>query len=317
MRKFSSRLMLLGLAFCIGSLQAVRASDDESEDTLLEIKAPVQAVDCTVVPPTVTVLGITIPVPTDVSSSSSSRRKGADDNGSDDDTVACSSLVVGQIVEIKFASATAPLTASRLESTGSTDTKVQGRIDAIDPSAQTITVLGITIQVAGARIDGSSDTDDNSSTDDNSLDSVLTFSQLAVGQFVEARLNVAVLPSLVATEVEVRNFTNQVGLTFDDKDDSLDNDDDAIEIEIEHTYVVLEPKPTGTGMRRVKKVITYRYTANGATTLPGFPTGVAKVNAVRTSDGATAKKSIRVKGGQTTSGILKLKPFRSARPLSF
>lgn len=315
MRKFNAFVLLLGLAFFIGNAQPVRASDDETDDTLLEIKAPVQAVDCTVVPPTVTVLGITIPVPTDVSSSSSSRRKGADDNGND--TVACSSLVVGQVVEIKFASATAPLTASRLESTGSTDTKVQGRIDAIDPSAQTITVLGITIQVAGARIDGSNDTDNNSSTDDNSLDTVLTFSQLAVGQFVEARLNVAALPSLVATEVEIRNFTNQLGLSFDDNDNSTENDDDAIEIEIEHTYVVLEPKPTGTGVHRVKKVITYHYSANGATTLPGFPTGVAKVKAVRTSDGASAKKTIRTKGGQTTTGLLKLKAVRVARSLSF
>lgn len=316
MRKLNSVLILSSVLFCLSSLQVARASDDESEDTLLEIKAPVQAVDSTVSPPTVTVLGVTIPVPPTSSSSPSSRRKGADD-GADDDTVAVSALVIGQVVEIKFASATLPLTASRLETTGSTDTKVQGRIDAIDPSAQTIVVLGLTIQVANARIDGSSDTDDNSSSDDNSLDSVLTFDQLAVGQFVEARINLALLPVLTATEVEVRNFTNQISLSFDDKDDSVDNDDDTIEIEIEHTIVVREPKPSGTGTRRVKKVVSYRYSANGPITIPGFPTGVAKVKAVRSSDSANANKTIRVKGGQTASGLLNLKAVRGARSLSF
>lgn len=299
MRCFKRAMILTAvLAQCVVS--NLRAANDETDDVQFEIKAPLQAVNCTGTPASVTVLGMTITVPAGGfdDSSASSRKNGSDDNGGND-TVNCAALVVGQFVEIKLLGTTLPLVASSVEAIAATDIQIKGRIDSLDASAQTISILGMSISIANASLNGQ---------DDNGTDnSVITPASLAVGQFVEVTLDSAALPALTALKVDVKNFNNQLSLSFEDHDKNDDNNDDAVEIEIEHTVTVLEPKSNGRGTHRVKKTYSYHFNslANAVLAIPALPKGTAKITATRSTDGALAKKTLRVKANQTSAGTLK------------
>lgn len=301
MNSFKWTLILtVMLAQCVVSNLWAANANDETDDVQVEIKAPLQAVNCSGTPASVTVLGMTISVPPGSfdDSSASSRKNGSDDNGATD-AANCASLVVGQFVEIKFIGTTLPLVANSVEATGATDIQVKGRIDSVDASTQAISVLGITISIAGAQLNGNDDL--------SSEHTPLSLANLAIGQFVEATLNAAALPAFAALKVDVKNFNNQISLSFEDRDKNDDNNDDAVEIEIEHSVMVLEPKSNGLGTHRVKKTYSYHFSslANAVLAIPALPKGTAKITATRTSDGAVAKKTMRVKANQILAGSLK------------
>ncbi|HYF49976.1 MAG TPA: DUF5666 domain-containing protein [Planctomycetota bacterium] len=311
--------ILLYLSCVLSCSLAVGAADDETDDVQIEIKAPIQAINCGSSPATLTVLGQTISVPAgafDDSDDSDDRRR--DDDDDRDDALLCSSLLPGQFVEVKLPTAAAPFTALEVEREESSEIEIQGPLAAIDLSAGTINVLGMTIQVAGARLDGSDDDDnrgpDGSGGDNNDDDDTpLVLTQLTAGQFVEVKLNPAALPALVALEVEVRNFNNQIQLVFSDRDRNIDNDDDLVEVEIQHTVIVRERKDSGRGTRRVKKTLLFRTSGSGSAILAGLPTGTSRVTARRTSDGASVTKNVRVRGNRVNTAVLKLKTPRAQR----
>lgn len=108
-----------------------------------EIKAPLEAVDCGSVPPTITVLGLVI----DVSA--------AEIRNEINSTTGCASLEVGKTVEVEFGSDLAPLAA--LEVTIDPDKQgkleVQGPLQAIDTSGMTVQILGLTIDVSTVELE--------------------------------------------------------------------------------------------------------------------------------------------------------------------
>jgi hypothetical protein len=189
--------LLALLAFAV-QLAGADSGGDESE---IEIKAPLEAVNCTAVPPTITVLGLTI----DISQASIGQGDGEDETSSGT-VLTCDALVVGQVVEVELASdlantTTGLLTALKVDAEGEECedddcVDIQAPIQAADPVGQTITLLGLTIDISQAEIDGD---------DDEEAGQGLDPTQLIVGQFVEVKLASNQSP-LTATEIEIKNF---------------------------------------------------------------------------------------------------------------
>ncbi|HEX7409457.1 MAG TPA: hypothetical protein VF515_17650 [Candidatus Binatia bacterium] len=95
---------------------------------------------------------------------------------------------------------------------GSQEIKIQAPIQNIDATAQTITLLGLTVDVSGANLDGADDSGQNTQPID--------FTQLIVAQFVAVQLASNTSP-FVATGLELKNFSNQVQIEVEiEVDDS-------------------------------------------------------------------------------------------------
>lgn len=239
--KLSAKIVAAGLVtigLVLGAIALV-AADDESSDIEIKLQAPLDAVDCTPGASMITVLGQTIDINTatigasndggsdgggsqgDDSNQTSSGQGGENDQGGGDGQgssnggsgqIGCAALAAQQVVEVKFASDAAPLVAAAVDLQGG-DTgapEVEGPIQGVDTTNRTVTVLGYTISVIGATLDGA---DDNSQDGNNQP---VTLDQLIVGQSVEIKLDATQLPALVATELQVKNFTNQVTVEVDD-----------------------------------------------------------------------------------------------------
>src|SRR5204863_5531103 len=122
-------------------------------------------------------------------------------------------LAVGEVVEIKLASdapntTTGLLTALKVEAEGEgcdgdDCVEIEAPIQAADSVGQTITVLGLTIDVSHADIGGDDDAEESESGEGEG-DQPPAPIQLIAGQFVEVKL-ASNVPPLVATEVEVKN----------------------------------------------------------------------------------------------------------------
>lgn len=114
-----------------------------------------------------------------------------DDNGS---TITTATLTDGDYVEVKgFETAAGDVRAKRIEveeSFGSVNasnkTLLQGKVDAFDLGADTITILGITIDTAA--LDGvANPSSDFEGLNDNDLSRSAFYGQLAIGTLVKAR----------------------------------------------------------------------------------------------------------------------------------
>ncbi len=130
---------------------------------------------CNIPAQTITVLGLTI----DVSS--------ANVEGGDGEAVGCGALAVGNTVEVELASAGTPLSATDVSQADNSEAGIAGPLTNIDTMGQTVTVLGLTINVASASLDG-----------------VGSLGDLVTGQFVEVSLDATQLPNLVGTQLEAR-----------------------------------------------------------------------------------------------------------------
>jgi hypothetical protein len=218
------------------------AADDETANTEIQIKAPLTATNCAATPPTITVLGLEIDVSNATFDSGNDEGEN-DDDGTQTSSGGCAALVVGDNVEVKFASDATPLAATQVDDQGSEDQEVsiEGPLQAVDTTLSTVQILGLTINVGSASLDGAGD----DSEDGNSQPIDLT--QLIVGQFVDEKLDASQLPALVATELEVQNFDNQVEVEVDDQNgNEIDDASDDVQVDVKETVSVQAPTGTGT-----------------------------------------------------------------------
>ncbi len=319
------------------------AADDETQDVDIKIVAPLDATDCTASPPTITVLGLTIdvsgatidvqasatPVPTPAATPSpgddgthhSSRPAGNPQQpgcyyycaptppAAQPTSAGCAALVLNQIVEVKLPSDALPLTATAVKQDGSqSEDEVQAPIQSIDTAGQTITVLGLTIDVSGAGVDGADDSGSSSTPID--------LTQLQQGQFVEVKL-ASNTPPLTATELEVKNFANQLEIEMDDANgnaiddvDAAGNPVDDITVDVSDMVVVQNPPAAnGTSTGRKLKRIHLHAGTNGSVALTGLPTGAATITVTRTNNGVTTvgRRGLMVWANTTRSIRLRLR----------
>jgi hypothetical protein len=345
-----SVLAATALAFALSTRQAV--ADDETSDTEIKVRASLDSTNCDATPPTVTVLGLTIdvstaaieatsgaPDPGEVDDSTSHRQGGGGRGGNDPapggcyyctppaatptptaapatapTATGCAGLVVGKLVEVRLASDGAPLVATSVKQNGdgNAESEIKAPIQSID--ASTIMLLGLTVDVSGAGIAGSDDDDQSPEAIDPS--------QLIVGQFAEVKL-ASSTPPLVATEIEVKNFTNQVEVEIEDNhgDAINDVDDDGnpvddISIDVIALTSVQRPAPAGAAIGtvrgRTRKQLHFHTSANGNFTLNGLPTGFAKVVVTRVQAGTTSvsRRIARVRGNEARRIRIRLRPTR-------
>jgi hypothetical protein len=338
MKRVVFALVAAVAATAISALPAQRAAaDSETDQITIEIQAPLDSSDCGATPPTITVLGLAIDVST-----------AAFDAGG------CTTLTAGQPIEVKLASDSTPLAATQVSQggsnggndngngnndsndngnnsnnsgggsaadsgsgggNGSQEIKVQAPIQNTDATAQTITLLGLTVDVSGANLDGADDSGQNTQPID--------FTQLIAGQFVAVQLASNTSP-FVATGLELKNFTNQVQIEVDDSngqqvDDVDSNGNPVNDVSIDVTEIVPVQNTTpGTGgaaaagHRMIKKVLHFHATGNGTVSLTGLPTGLAKIVIHRsTASGLSAGRRITpVKGNAARTMRVRLWPAR-------
>ena len=320
MKRSLSPLTIIALALAVVALPAHRASaDDETDDVEIKIQAPLDAADCAAVPPTITVLGLAIDVGTaqfDGEDDGNGDHHGGEGPDCEDDggggsggAGSCEALVAGQFVTVKLTSDAPPLVGTKIEQDDDgEEAEIKAPLQAVDATAMTITVLGLTIDVSGAEIEGADD--DDSETGGQPVD----LSQLVVGQFIEVELDAAQLPTLVATELEVKNFGNVVDVEVEDPDgdaiEDVDDDGDPVnDIEVDVTETVKVQNPTPGARGKVARVLRFHTTTNGSFRLGGLPTGSAKLTVTRVADGVTLTRtrSVRIKGNAARSVRLKLR----------
>src|SRR5262249_26600707 len=275
--------LFLATAVVIAGACSHRAlADDETGDTSITVRAPVDSTNCAGSPPTITLLGLTIDV-----SAIEAQSPGT-----------CAALQVGQTVEVTLASDTAPLTATALDDQGEDNqVSIQAPLQGFDTTLMTITVLGLTIDVSQASLGGA----DDDSEDGNSQG--IGLPQLMIGQFVDVTL-ASNQPPLSAIQLEVINFANEVEMEVDDENgtevDDMNDDgtpDDDVEVEVDDTVTVHMPTPSGGATTRMRKTVHFQTrTQGGVVVLSGLPTGRAKVTVTRVHNGQTSvgRRNVRV-----------------------
>jgi Domain of unknown function (DUF5666) len=302
MRGMALKLMIFCSLIVATAFAVQFAVADNGGETEIEIKAPLEAVNCTAVPPTVTLLGLTIDV---------SQVKG--DEG---ETFSCASLIVGDMIEVELASdvantTTGLLTAVKLEAEGEQCdddcVELEAPIQSVDTIGHTITILGLTIDISQAEIEGDEEGEqaDSNEGEDDQPSAPLT---LIAGQFVEVKLASSQLP-LTATEVEVKNSGTGIEVEIVDQNGhEIDDDDDDIQI----VATVTPSTTSGTNKSAVKggkKTLTFHAHSNGRVRLSGLPAGKAKlaITRIHSTGKSSGKASALIQSQQTTRVVTRLK----------
>lgn len=316
-------MMLASSVFALVALPASRAvADDEGDETEIKVEARLDAVDCAATPPTITMLGLTIDI-------SQAKIEGdEDDDGLPPAALACADLTVGQFAEVKLASdipnaTTGLLSALEVDVEGDecadedeeecNGAEVEAPLQAVDPGGNTVTVLGLVIDISQASLEGADDGDDEESNQP------VDPSQLIVGQFVEIKL-ASSEPPLVATDLEVKNFANEVEVeVVDENGNEVDDGDDDVHIDVEVAVPVKAPaalsaakKAKGKG-KGTNNVVRFHLVTNGSAVLNGLPTGTAKITVNRLHNGrrsAAKSSSFTVQANGTTHVLVRLKPAK-------
>ncbi len=190
-------LLVTTAAALLAAAGGARAQD-ESMDTRIEIRAPLEAAECDRTPQTIRVLGL----PIDVTGARSSDEEAP---GPDEDAPsACESLVVGRPVTVRLGGDRAPLSAAEIvPGDDEQDIAIRAPIQAVSSDLQTITLLGLPIDASTLRF-ATSDGEDIHLNDPD-LDPAARL----IGRFFQADLDPGSLPSLVAAGVEVMIFPGE------------------------------------------------------------------------------------------------------------
>lgn len=317
---------LIGIGLLIIGFSMPVSADDESDQVEIKVQATLNAVNCGSIP-TMSVLGLTI----DISKASINRNADEDNEDFDGDAggsnLTCADLLlaVGQVVEVKlagdaldptsgFLSATeVDIGGGECEDTVCDALQISGPIQEVNTSVPSVKVLGLNVNIGQAIVEGADDED----TDGENQP--VNVNDLSAGQFVELELDPNQLPNLVATTLEVKNFTNQVDVDVIDEDgnDVDDGDVDDVEVDVEVTAKVKTPAvPHSVGAaatpKHVKKVLRFQTTSNGRFKLAGLPTGRAKIVVTRFNNGHTssAKRSVNIRANRTQHLSIRLRPVR-------
>ncbi len=306
MKGMAFRFMVASLLLALMAIVVQFAvADEESENVKILVKAPLDAFDCAGTPPTITVLGLTI----DISQAAIEGDEGL--------VLSCADLVIGQVVGVRLGSdipnqTTGLLTALKVDAEGEgceeeECAEVEAPIQAIDTIAQTITVLGLVVDISQAEIDGDDDSEGSAPPVDAS--------QLIIGQFVELKL-ASNQPPLAATEIEIKNFANGIEVeVVDANGNKIEDANDDIVIDVTVTATVGAPTSPAGGKAPAKggtKVLKFHARSNGGRILNGLPTGSAKVvlTRVRNKRKTAVKSSAIVASKTTTPLIVRLKSAR-------
>src|SRR5262245_49049530 len=275
MRRTALGSWLGALLFAVAVWPAQRVlAEDETDDLQIEVQAPLEAVSCAAVPPTIGVLGLTIDVSAarfghDEDGDDQGEDRNGDDDGEDDDeqggaAASCADLAVGQLVKVTLSSdvpdpMTGFLSAVEVELETGGKVEIQGPLQAVDPNAPSVTVLGLIVDIHDAEVE-----DDHGEAEDDEHDegvgAPIDPIHLMVGQTVELEL-VSSQPPLTANSIEVKNFDNEVEIHL--KDGNADeNDDEEVEIEIMEKVVVHAPAAPGKHAKKVKMTVQMHATGS-------------------------------------------------------
>ncbi|MFN7967343.1 MAG: hypothetical protein U0V87_16830 [Acidobacteriota bacterium] len=271
-------LTVLGVA---GAFIPSALADDETDEVSVRLEAPLDQVDCTAM--TVTVLGLSIDI-----RNAQILSDEENDEESDDSTpiaVGCDALVAGRSVTLKLTNdATPTATEVELGEAGDDDdqeVEIVAPIQGIDPLTSTIQLLGLSIDISDAELEGSED--------DSEHDCALPIdvTDLLLGQFVKVELDSNLLP-LRASELRILNFANQVQVTVlaPNGQPVAAGDINGIapdEFRVDIVQKVRVQKQTKNGTRQVVRRLTFRGYGDGAFVLSGLPTGRAKIVVTRKS----------------------------------
>ena len=317
-RLMFAAMLTVAVPTCIGWLSASALAADETDELKIKIQSSIDAVNCAVSSPTITVLGLTIDVSAAAIGAQDSNSPGDQgdlqnnengtngEDGETQNTGGCADVAVGQPVEVQLANDATPLKATAVDhSGGDNGVTVHGPLQAIDATRKTVTVLGLTIDVSQARMDGANDDSQDGTS------SPIDLSMLMVGQFAEVHL-VSAQPPLTASELQVKNFANQIEVGVNDQsgnqvDDGNVND---VQVDVEDTVVVqLPPAAASIGGRQgMKKVVKFHTATNGGiVSLGGLPTGTAKIVVTRVHDGVTSVARRRVRVRPNTTKVIRVR----------
>jgi len=293
------------VAVLLGGLSTAQCvwADDESDEVEIKLRAPLTAIDCG------TGMISSLGLPIDIGHAALR----ADD---EDGALDCAALVplVGQTVKVELLSDDVPLIATEVKVGGGDEDDDEvgegGDVELTAPLQQvvvdatthttTVTVLGLTIDVTNADIEGADDDDHDGE------EQPVDLTTLPLRTFVEIRLDAALLPMLVATELEVKNFNNHVdvevvgpnGEEIDDRDEAGDPLND-VDVRVAETVKV---RPAGRRHgRRATRVLHFHTRTNGSIVLSGLPTGHGRVSVTRVVNGSTMTGQGRVVVGPNTT----------------
>ncbi len=300
-------MIAFALLVLTGFAVRLAVADNGGGEAEIEIKAPLEAVNCASVPPTITVLGLNIDIGT------AAIEQGEDDEDGAGGALACAGLTLGRVVEVELASdipnaTTGLLTALKVDAEGEECdddcVEIEAPLQAVDPIGHTITVLGLVIDISQAEIEG-----DDEGDDEGDGQQPADASQLIVGQLVEAKL-ASNLPPFVATELEIKHFNNGVEIEIVDQNgDEVEDDDDDIEIQAIVTVAAAPAAPGAKAAKAGKKVVTFHARSNGRTVLNGLPPGRARLVVTRVKNGkkSSGKGSAVIQPQTTTYVVTRLK----------
>lgn len=261
-------------------LPALVASEiDVQIDSLVVLQAPLDAVDCSATPPTITVLGLTIDVST--ATFGGHCDGGGDGNWHDDAEggqnggAGCAALVPGELVHVVLPSDVTPLVATQVKHGGEDDgIEIKAPLQAFDGTAQTVTLLGLAIDASGAGLDGGSPPID--------------FTKLTAGQVAEVHLDGTKLPALVATNLQVTDVGSDIDVEVDDPS-GAEIHDPSPDVSVDVTVAV--HGRSGTRGKRSTTTVQLHSNGHGSFHLSGLPAGSAKISVTRVRDGVTMARS--------------------------
>lgn len=330
-----SPMTILVGALILAAFPAHRGAADDAKDVQIKVEAPLEEAHCTTSPPTIKVLGLSIDIsnakveastastaPVNPTPATSTDDGGRRRGGSGTTTTSancyynvclsppaaptptgCAALTVGQDVEVKFTSDDLPLTATEVQqdASGLHNVELQGPLQHFDAAMQTITVLGLTIDVSGAGLEGADD--------DSNHSRPIDLGSLIEGQSVEVTL-ASSTPPFAASEVEVKNFTNGLQVNLSDPDgNSVTDSTDDVTIDVVQTVPV--PSSTaGTSNTSAPTVLHFHKGSNGGVTLSGLASRRARLFITRVHDGVTtvSRHTVRVRANATRSIHVRLRP---------
>lgn len=299
-------LLLAAFAFIAGSPLG-RASDNQCDDDDVDVKVagPIQAVDLQSVPPTIQVLGLTIDMsgvlasdPEDEADDDDGEEAETETEDGDDDSLCANDLVVGAYIRVKLASDAEPLVAAKAEFMEGYDVGevwIEGPLQAVDPDAQTVTILGLVIDLSAL----------------DPEDPPLDLQTLFAGLFVEVELAGDAAP-LQATEIEVNCDDNELEIELveteddgDDEDEGEDEDEqeDEYEVCIDEKVAVAVPN----SKKKVVQILHFVTTTNTTNlSLAGLPPGKAKISVLR-GGAQVGKKNAKISANKVKSVRIKVK----------
>jgi hypothetical protein len=286
-------------------------ADDESDELEGRLEGPLDAITCATeesAASSVTVFGLTVDTSTARFHVPGNKKGG------------CGALSAGQFVRVRLASPTpneaGQLVAKRVDLDKSNGggpfrkkVRIRGPITEVDLTAGTVTVYGLLIDATLAHVSGHDDDglpdgcdcdDDGGDTgtedtgDDGDDCQSLDLTALLPGQFVQVKLDGLALPELIATHIEIMNFTNAVAVTV------VGANGRPMKGAVDVTVVASTKVRDASGRLLTRR---QRVQARGSrrVVVEGLATGTATVTVRRRSDGAVRRFQVPILPDRTRS----------------